>query len=154
MQHTPEKQQRPDEKYKGKLTVEKAGHKGGQRVRELVKEGKEEEPSRMDKERANSEAPWRSRCGAPATSSSERLASLALRSEARAPPRGFLAPCLPAIPRHLWLFVQTVFDLVENFRKLIRVGAQVARMVPLELRLELAAHAPIGVAQMIVDHRV
>lgn len=28
---------------KGQMTVEQAGHKGGQRVRQLVEEGKEEE---------------------------------------------------------------------------------------------------------------
>lgn len=30
-------------KSRGKMTVEEAGHKGGQRVSELVKEGKEKE---------------------------------------------------------------------------------------------------------------
>lgn len=32
-----------DEKRKGEMSVEEAGHKGGQKVRKLIQEGKEHE---------------------------------------------------------------------------------------------------------------
>jgi hypothetical protein len=38
-----QQQQTGNDKEKGKMTVEEAGHKGGQRVKELVEEGKREE---------------------------------------------------------------------------------------------------------------
>ncbi len=34
---------RKEEKRKGEMTVEEAGHKGGQKVRRLIQEGKEYE---------------------------------------------------------------------------------------------------------------
>ena len=46
---------------------------------------------------------------------------------------------------------QSGFDFLQNGRKILRLGAHVARVVPLEMRFGLAIDAPIGVAQMIVD---
>ncbi len=34
---------RDEEKRKGEMTVEEAGHKGGQKVKRLIREGKEHE---------------------------------------------------------------------------------------------------------------
>lgn len=39
----PEERRRSTKEGKGSMTVEEAGHKGGQRVRELIEEGKEAE---------------------------------------------------------------------------------------------------------------
>ena len=38
-----EKNKDYEDKGSGQMTVEEAGHKGGQRVKELIEEGKEEE---------------------------------------------------------------------------------------------------------------
>lgn len=35
--------EQPGEEFKGEMTVSEAGHKGGERVKELVEEGKEQE---------------------------------------------------------------------------------------------------------------
>ena len=37
---------RKEEKPKGEMTVEEAGHKGGQKVRRLIQEGKEYEENK------------------------------------------------------------------------------------------------------------
>ncbi len=39
----PEERRRSEKEEKGTMTVQEAGHKGGQRVRELIEEGKEKE---------------------------------------------------------------------------------------------------------------
>ena len=52
------------------------------------------------------------------------------------------------------LLGQTILDLVENARKIVRLGTEIARMVPLELRLELAADPPVSVPEVVVDHRI
>src|SRR6202008_2823876 len=46
--------------------------------------------------------------------------------------------------------LELLLDLVE----LVLLGVEVARMRPLEARLEDAADPPIGVAEMIVDGRI
>src|SRR5580698_11527829 len=42
-------------------------------------------------------------------------------------------------------------DLLQDRRQILSLGPHVARMIPLEMRVELAAHAPIGVAEVVVD---
>src|SRR6185312_5513119 len=50
--------------------------------------------------------------------------------------------------------LQPVLQLRLDLRQFVRVGLEIARMRPLEARLEHTADAPIGVAQMIVDGRI
>src|SRR5713101_5150811 len=49
---------------------------------------------------------------------------------------------------------QPVVDLGLDLRQFLRLRFQVAGMGPLEFRLQRAADAPIGVAEMVVDRRV
>ena len=79
-------------------------------------------------------------------------------SRKRVAARRFAPPHPPLfarlIARDRRLIAQPVLDLVENAGHVVRIGAEVARVVPLELRLQLAADTPVGVAEVIVDHRV
>ena len=49
---------------------------------------------------------------------------------------------------------QAFGELLLDARQHVLVGLHVARMRPLERRLEPAAGAPVGVAQMVVEHRI
>src|SRR5688500_9950994 len=45
-------------------------------------------------------------------------------------------------------------DLLQDQLQLVALGTEIAGMPPLELRLQLAARLPIGVAEMVVDDRI
>jgi hypothetical protein len=57
-QHKLESSDEPTTKEKGGLTVEEAGHKDGQRVKELVEEGKEKEEAQGDSQATRMRATW------------------------------------------------------------------------------------------------
>src|SRR6202011_1418737 len=50
------------------------------------------------------------------------------------------------------LLVETMFNLVQDSDLILRLGIEVTRVIPLEMRLEFASGAPIGIAEMVVDH--
>src|SRR3984893_4640696 len=52
------------------------------------------------------------------------------------------------------LFVETMFDLAQDFDLILRLGIEVARVIPLEMRLEFASCTPISIAEMVVDHGI
>src|SRR5687768_15590533 len=45
-------------------------------------------------------------------------------------------------------------DLLQDQLQFLALGAEIAGMPPLELRLQLPARLPIGVAEMVVDDRI
>ena len=45
-------------------------------------------------------------------------------------------------------------DLLKNLCLVLRLRTQIAGVIPLELRFELAADFPVGVAEMVIDDRV
>src|SRR4051812_35617277 len=51
-------------------------------------------------------------------------------------------------------FGEPVLELLLDLRQFFRIGLEVARMRPLEVGLERAADAPVGVAEMVVDGRI
>src|SRR5436305_9196982 len=56
--------------------------------------------------------------------------------------------------RGLILIRETIVDLFEDTVAVFFLGFQIARMIPLEMRLKLAANAPVGIAKMVVDDRI
>src|SRR5687768_16833664 len=48
----------------------------------------------------------------------------------------------------------TLGDLFQDQLQLFALGAEIAGMPPLELRLQRAARLPVGVAEMVVDDRI
>ncbi len=48
-------------------------------------------------------------------------------------------------------FIEAALDLFQDLLEIVRLGLEVARMVPLEARLVEAAHLPVGVTQMVVE---
>src|SRR5271157_336559 len=52
------------------------------------------------------------------------------------------------------LVVETMLDLLQNFDLVLRLGIEVARVIPLEMRFELASRPPVGIAKMVVDHGI
>src|SRR5207244_1625539 len=63
-------------------------------------------------------------------------------------PRPF---CLGDVGR---LLGHASLELVLDLGKLVRFGLEIARVRPLEARLQNATHLPVSIAQMIVDGRV
>src|SRR5580704_13474416 len=49
---------------------------------------------------------------------------------------------------------QAVLDLLQDLRQVVRLRAEIPRVVPLEMRLGAAVDAPVGVAEMVVDDRI
>src|SRR5262245_16983862 len=49
---------------------------------------------------------------------------------------------------------QTLLQLLLDLLGVLGLGLQGEGLIPLEARLPLPAHTPVGVAQMIVEHRV
>jgi len=47
------------------------------------------------------------------------------------------------------LLVETMFNLVQDFDLILRLGIEVTRVIPLEMRLEFAPCPPIGIAEMV-----
>src|SRR3984893_6878088 len=57
--------------------------------------------------------------------------------------------------RRGWMgLLETMFNLVQDFDLILRLGIEVARVIPLEMRLEFASGTPIGIAEMVVDHGI
>ena len=52
------------------------------------------------------------------------------------------------------LLVETMLDLLQDFDLILWLGIEVARVIPLEMRLELTSCTPIGIAEMVVDHGI
>src|ERR1700732_3381134 len=52
------------------------------------------------------------------------------------------------------LLIETMFNLVQDFDLILRLGIEVARVIPLEMRLEFASCTPIGIAEVGVDRGV
>src|SRR5580693_5701048 len=45
------------------------------------------------------------------------------------------------------LLLETMFNLVQDFDLILRLWIKVARVIPLEMRLEFASCPPIGIAE-------
>src|SRR5437870_948362 len=54
----------------------------------------------------------------------------------------------------IWLVVETMLDLLQDFSLILWFGIEVARVIPLEMGLEFASDLPIGIPEVVVDHRV
>src|SRR5262249_42055124 len=52
------------------------------------------------------------------------------------------------------LLGQTAFELVLDLGEVVGLRLEIARMRPLEARLDHAANLPVSVAQMVVDGRI
>ena len=67
------------------------------------------------------------------------------------PSPGFFG--LGGLGRH-GLVDQSGAELLDDLLQLLRLGLEVARMRPLERRLERAPDLPVGIAEMVVDGRI
>src|SRR3954462_16002428 len=47
--------------------------------------------------------------------------------------------------------VEPLLELAHDLRQVLRLGARVLRVLPLEARLKMAPYLPIGVAEMVID---